>query len=281
MKPSMTEAKSFDANTLIASWEAGIEAFTAMAETLSSDQWYTASPLPGWSVGDIVAHIVGIERDLLGDPLPSLDLDWSQYPHANDLFSRYTELGVITRRDAAPAEVCAELRKSVVQRRERLKSGSVDLAQIVRGPGGWELPLGVSLRMRCFDIWVHTLDIAQAVNAPGPTDNVAAAVAADQMRKGVARNLGKAINASGIRDITINFDITGPGEVFHRGLHVDANGWATWLESSPTAALTLSTTWLNFAALASGRDYAQRALVAVRGDQDLAGFVFERLNVAP
>lgn len=279
---TLAPSDTFDATLLVEAWESGIDAFATVAESLTSTQWLSASPLPCWSMGDIVAHVVGIERDLLGDPLPVLELDWSQYPHANDLFSRYTEMGVITRRGIPSQEVCAELRKSIVQRRECLQGGNLDLAQIVRGPGGWELPLGVSLRMRCFDIWVHTLDICQAINAPGPLGNPAATVAAAQIRKGVARNLGKALAArTATGAVSINFDITGPGVSFHQALHIDESGWASWQPASDLANVDLSTGWLNFAALACGRGYAQRAIVHIAGDAELADVVMANLNMAP
>ena len=98
---------------LVAAWASAVEGFAATAESLTAEQWYAASVLPGWTNGDIVAHVVGIEQDLLGEPLPTIDIDWDTKPHARDLFSRYTEIAVEARRGEEPGEVCAELRKAI------------------------------------------------------------------------------------------------------------------------------------------------------------------------
>ena len=141
---------------LIAAWQSAIEPFADLAESLTPEQWRADSVLPGWSNADIVAHVVGIERDLLGEPTPSSDLDWDALPHADDLFSRYTELAVAARRGVPQDQICAELRKTIAAagngsrtirrpRRHRARTGRLGAR-------------GVVIRMRCFDIW-HDQDL--------------------------------------------------------------------------------------------------------------------------
>jgi hypothetical protein len=61
-----------DHASLIEAWESAIEPFADLAESLTEEQWHAASGLPGWTNADVVAHVIGIERDLLGDPTPRL-----------------------------------------------------------------------------------------------------------------------------------------------------------------------------------------------------------------
>ena len=129
-----------DHATLVDAWESAIEGFTDLAETLTDERWLAPGGLPGWTNADVVAHVIGIERDLLGDDPPNLDIDWELLPHADDLFSRYTELPVAARRGVDRAEVLAELRKTIPARRAQLAADAGDLGEIVGGPGGWQLP---------------------------------------------------------------------------------------------------------------------------------------------
>ena len=48
---------------------------------LSEDEWRSPTPLPGWSVHNVVAHIVGTESMLHGLSTPDADIDVSELEH--------------------------------------------------------------------------------------------------------------------------------------------------------------------------------------------------------
>ena len=282
---------------LIAAWQSAIEPFADLAESLTPEQWRADSVLPGWSNADIVAHVVGIERDLLGEPTPSSDLDWDALPHADDLFSRYTELAVAARRGVPQDQICAELRKTIAARREWLADDQGGLGDIVRGPGGWELPRGVVIRMRCFDIWVHDQDLRAAIDRPGDLGTDAAWVAAGQMLRGLGRTWARDAKAPvGAR---AELFVTGPGVEFAAAVVVDADGRgrlteplaasanaATGEAASPrdteapgTADVTLRMSWPSYAQLSTGRELVEP--VEPAGDPELAERLLTHFNVAP
>lgn len=264
---------------LIKAWLSAIEPFADLAESLTDDQWRAPSVLPGWTNADIVAHVVGIERDLLGDPVPSSDLDWDALPHADDLFSRYTELAVAARRGTPQAEVTAELRKTIAERRQDLAVQPGALGDIVRGPGGWELPRGIALRMRCFDIWVHDQDIRAGIGSPGDLGTDAAWVAADRMLYGLCRNWARGTGAA--PGDTAAFIVTGPGVDFSVAVAIDdrGRGVLTGVPDDPT--VTVTTSWPDFTALACGRDYPERAAAQLGGDHDLGQALLASFTIAP
>lgn len=265
---------------LVSAWLSAIEPFAGLAERLTYEQWREPSILPGWTHADIVAHVVGIERDLLGEPLPPVTPDWDALPHADDLFSRYTELAVEGRRGMSQREVCAELRKTIAARREALVKEPGALGDIVRGPGGWELPRGVVMRMRCFDIWVHDQDIRAGIAEVGDLDTDAAWVAAERMLAGLGRTWARDVGAlAGVRG---RVTVTGPGVEFGVVVVTDGagRGRISADDESPVAvAVTMS--WPTFAALSSGRSTADVDSVQIVGDDDLGARLISHFNVAP
>ena len=46
---------------------------TPLCETLNGEQWRADTDCPGWTVKDLLSHLVGIERWLLGHPLVDHD----------------------------------------------------------------------------------------------------------------------------------------------------------------------------------------------------------------
>lgn len=266
---------------LVAAWASAVEGFAATAESLTAEQWYAASVLPGWTNGDIVAHVVGIEQDLLGEPLPTIDIDWDTKPHARDLFSRYTEIAVEARRGEEPGEVCAELRKAISARRAQLATEPHDLGQVVRGPGGWELPRGVVVRMRCFDIWVHEQDLRMATGEPGDLGTAAAWTAASQMVKGLGRTWAKAVGAPADRSAIV--DVTGPGVVFRVQVATGEDGRARAIEADPAARsdVIVTMSWPTFAALSTGRPAPEQPGIDIDGERGLGELLVTSLNIAP
>ena len=266
---------------LVAAWASAIEPFADLAESLTEEQWLAPSILPGWTNADIVAHVVGIERDLLGQAEPYRELAWEQLPHADDLFSRYTELAVASRRGVPQHEVCAELRAAIAARRAFLDKQSPDLGEIVSGPGGWELPRGVVMRMRCFDIWVHEQDIRASIGEPGGLDSDAAWVAAGQMLKGLGRVWAREVGAQPGQSAEVI--VTGPGVSFHAGLLLDGDGRGRVVGAGevPTPTTSITLTWPHFTAAACGRVTAQGQSAAINGDVALGQQLIASLNIAP
>ncbi|MDQ1248591.1 MAG: hypothetical protein QG597_2964 [Actinomycetota bacterium] len=277
--PAISQLSDATYPRLIDAWISAVEPFADLAESLTPQQWSAPSILPGWTNADVVAHVVGIERDLLGDTTPSPELDWAELPHAQDLFSRYTELAVAIRRGEAQAEVCAELRKTIAARREALAKEPGALGDIVRGPGGWELPRGVVIRMRCFDIWVHGQDLRAGIGQPGDLDTDAAWVAADQMIRGLGRTWARDVQAP--VGATATVAVTGPGVQFEVTVLVDENGRGTVVATPDAPTVRLTMTWPTFASLSTGRAHPANAAPTIEGDDDLARRLIADFNVAP
>ncbi|GGL30014.1 maleylpyruvate isomerase family mycothiol-dependent enzyme [Nocardia jinanensis] len=78
-------------------------ALIADLEGLTGDQWATPSLCPGWTVHDVLAHIVATAKT-------SVPVFLWQFARARFDFDRFTETGVARERAATPAETLDRLR---------------------------------------------------------------------------------------------------------------------------------------------------------------------------
>ncbi len=271
-----------DIPTLVRVWGEAIGAFADVAAELSVDQWVAQTPCPGWSVADVVAHIIGLERELHGDPVPDHQPDWSTLPHVSGPIGQYIEVAVDLRRGRSRTALLAELRETIALRRADLAQVSTDPTELVAGPGGIEVPRSALLSRRILDIWTHEQDIRVAVGIPGGLDCDAAWVTADRLARELPRVWGKVVGApEGSRFF---IDVTGPGVQFAQTILVGAHGraavtgngedgeWGSPSGQPVSADVTLRCSFPAYVALAAGREgidafVANGDLVIEGGDQ--------------
>lgn len=262
---------------LIDAWTQSVESVQELVAPLAEMDWSRATECPGWSVRDVVSHIIGVELGLLGDPRPIHSLP-RDLRHVVDENSRYNEVPVDVRRCHTAPEMTAELEYMLIRRQRALRNLSDDPDQEVLGLMGRQMRLGSLLRVRAFDVWVHEQDVRRALGVPGNLDSPGAYVARDSM---VAALPDVVLRAETPVRTAVTIDVHGPIE-FMRTVQVDGDGRASVGEQVPLApAVTLSTDWETYARLAAGRIRADRADVKVDGDAALAATLLARFSVTP
>lgn len=261
-------------NPLVGSWQDAADSFKDCVRQLPDEAFSQPSGLPNWTIGDIVAHVVALEAELAGWPMPQHEPDWDALPHADDLFSRYTEVGVDYRRGRTPEELRKELDEVLATRSQQLADGPQDPDGVVAAIGGVERTFDEMLRMRTFDIFLHELDIRDALDMPPPELGQAAGTTVDVMAGALGYVWVKKAGAQ-------------PGDVLHfvvpdwqdRWIGVGEDGRGREIEpGEPTVSITADV--LPYIRLASGRD-PDMGTVAVEGDMNLGSAVLANLNVAP
>lgn len=135
---------------------------------LSPAQWAMPTDLPGWSVQDNLAHVVGVEALLSGEPYPSAHVLPESLPHVKHKWARYMEVMVDVRRSLPGDAVLAEFRDVTSRRLSQLRALSDDdLDDEVSSEIGTPVKLGYMLGRRAFDSWAHEQDIRRALGLPG------------------------------------------------------------------------------------------------------------------
>ena len=281
MAAPLSEDATFD--ELFAAWQAASADFIDLVTPLSQAEWDAPTALPGWSVGDIVAHVGWIEGMLIGEVDPPHEPDWSALPHAVTDFGKITEVPVDLRRSWTREAVLIELADRVARRTAELESGPRDATLEVMGPLG-PAPLGRVLRMRTLDTWVHEQDIRDALGRPGHLDTLGAQATASQLLPGLGKVWAKLAGA--LPGQVLDVRITGPGVEGGAIVAVGDDGRARMvgddlLDQAGAATVTLAMSWPAYLALSCGRGEPQpwRDQVVISGDEELAGRVLDHFRV--
>lgn len=281
MAAPLPDDASFD--ELVAAWQSASDDFIALVTPLSQEEWDAATALPGWSVGDIVAHVSWIEGMLIGEFDPPHDPDWESLPHAVTDFGKITEVPVDLRRSWTREAVLVELADRIARRAAALQAGPHDVSLEVMGPLG-AAPLGRVLRMRTLDTWVHEQDIRDALGRPGHLDTLGAQATASQLLPGLGKVWAKLAGAQPGQVLEVR--VTGPGIDASALVAVGDDGRARMVEEdlldqAGAATVTLSMSWPAYLALSCGRGEPTpwREQVHVSGDTALAERTLENFRV--
>jgi uncharacterized protein (TIGR03083 family) len=260
-----------------------MEAISELVTPLAEGEWNRATECPGWSVRDVVSHIIGLECELLGDPRPIHTLPRDIY-HVRDETSRHMEVQVDVRRHHTGPEMTSEFEYTLIRRSRQLRNEKRDPEDEVSSVlpfGPRKLTLEQLLMMRAFDVWVHEQDLRRTLNTPGNLDSAGAHVTRDvlltRLPKVVAKDAGAPPNTA------VVFDVNGPME-FMRTVRVDADGKAS-VDGSPSLGpeATLSLDWETYVRLATGRVRADAVSdrVKTEGSTELVTAILTHFSTTP
>ncbi|MFI7499323.1 maleylpyruvate isomerase family mycothiol-dependent enzyme [Streptomyces sp. NPDC049687] len=231
-------------------WTHSIEAISELVQPLVEGEWNWRTPCPGWSVRDVVSHVIGLDSEMYGDPRPIHSLPRDLFHVTTDL-QRYMEMQVDVRRHHTAPEMTSELELMIIRRNRQLRNESRQPQTTVRGPLGTELTLEESMRNHAFNVWVHEQDLRAALGRPGNLDSPGAHIARDVLLAELPSVVAERADAP--RSSAVVIDVNGPIE-FLRTIRVDIQGRGT-LETVPALgpAASFSLDWETYVRLACGR----------------------------
>lgn len=249
---------------LFASWND----INRLLSGMSDAEWTVATALPGWSVCDVVAHIIGTESMLQGVSTPESDIDVTTLDHVRNPIGEMNECWIRHLAGDSAAAMLDRYRRITAERRDVLSAMSDEEwnAQTVTpaGPDSY----GRFMRIRVFDCWMHEHDIRAAIGRPAPDTELrdaAAEQALDEMTASMGFVVGKRGRApEGSR---VEIELTGP---LHRVIRVAVDGRAAVVDdfggADPTTVIRLD--GLRFTALCGGRS-ADTAGIEIEGDVEV------------
>ncbi|HEV3132729.1 MAG TPA: maleylpyruvate isomerase family mycothiol-dependent enzyme [Acidimicrobiales bacterium] len=211
-------------------------AISALCSTLSDDQWDVPTCLPGWTVRDVLSHVIGTESMLLGEPVPSVDV--SHLRHMQNPIAEANEVWVESMR-AIGGRQMLERFDDVTGRRlaalDAMSQAEFDAPSWT--PAGRDETYGRFMRIRHYDCFMHEHDIRFAVSAPPRAEVGDLRVALDEVSTGLGYIVGrKAGMADGSR---VRIDVTG---ALPATLLVEVDGRAVVVEAfdePPTVSIEL------------------------------------------
>lgn len=224
-----------------------------LLSTVDGDAWITPTALPGWTVRDVVSHIVGTESMLSGLKPPQTAIDVHGLAHVRNEIGALNERWVEGLRAHTGAQVLAMFREITSSRLEVLgdmTQADFDAAALTpAGPGTY----GRFMRIRLFDCWIHEHDIRDALDAPaGDEGGSRGELAFAEIAGALAFIVGKLGGApEGAR---VTFELSGP---LARTIHVEVDGRAAVVPAlSGPATSTIGMDSRLFTRLATGRTKA-------------------------
>jgi uncharacterized protein (TIGR03083 family) len=252
----------------------------ALLDGLEEADWQAPSPLPGWDVKALVAHVIGTESFLAGVAAPQPDIDVSALEHVRNDIGVMNECWVRHLGSEAGADVLARFRDITTDRRKALTSMSVeDWDAVTPTPVGPE-SYGRFMRVRVFDCWMHEQDIREALSRP-PSDDALRGPAPELSLDEIASMMGYVVGkrAKAPDGSRILLELTGP---VARDIRVSVDGRAQLVDDfggqEPTATIRLD--GLQFTRLSGGRPMcpARDQGIELGGDKNVATQVVENLN---
>jgi uncharacterized protein (TIGR03083 family) len=250
---------------MIDAFEHTLNATIELAENLSSAEWGLPTECPGWTVQDIVSHLVGVERLLMGEPEPEHELpDGLDYLRHET--GRRLEVPVDVRRSKIGPDILAELREIAPERVAQLRAlaASGDDPEMVTSLWG-PRPLSRLMPTRVFDTWAHEQDIRRAVNRPGNLDSPAAEVTRDFL----VRVLPHVVDRAELPAYSsVQFDVSGAQQIHE-------------LVGDGVPMVEIKTDWETFVRLTCGRVDPGLAKVDSSGNPGHVYRVLAALAVTP
>ncbi|CAM4240488.1 maleylpyruvate isomerase family mycothiol-dependent enzyme [Nocardia ninae] len=248
------------------------DAIAALVTDLDETQWRTPTSLPGWSVFDVVAHVVGTESWLLGERPPPHDpttvkTDVRTLPHIRNETGVLNEIWVDRLRPLSGSRLLAEFREVADRRRKALAAmGEQEWQAQTQSPIG-QVSYGRFMRVRLFDCWMHELDIADALGVRVDEGGRRGEPAFTEFLGSVPRVVVKKGGApEGSR---ITFTLTGS---LARTLHIQVAGRAGYVDAfDEPATVEIALPSEVFVRLGGGRTSADEHLdaITVTGDTEL------------
>ncbi len=256
---------------LFASWDA----IDGVVDALPDAEWNRSTSLPGWTVHDVVAHVIGTESMLQGAGTPEADIDVSTLKHVRNDIGVLNERWVRKLRDVSHAGLRERFRTTTARRREALTAmGEDQWHELTATPAGPD-SYGRFMRVRTFDCFMHEHDVRDAVgDADGDFTRADARLALDEMAASMGFVVGKLGGApTGSR---VRLELTGP---LSRTINVAVDERAKVVDEfdeEPTATIALD--GLLFTRLAGGRTSVDHDAISYGGDEAVGRRIVEHLN---
>jgi uncharacterized protein (TIGR03083 family) len=188
--------------------------------TLGTEQWAQPSSLPGWSIHDVLAHLVGTESGLCGMLAPTVEISGRDYLH--NPIAEANELWVEFLRSFSDEQLLDRFEEVTNQRLAALDA--MDQAAFDAPswtPVGRDESYGRFMRIRHFDCYMHEHDMRLALGGPPRNDPADLASCLDEATTGLGYIVGR--RAALPDGSKVRIELTGPAS---RTLLVSVDGRA-------------------------------------------------------
>jgi uncharacterized protein (TIGR03083 family) len=249
----------------------------ALLNSMSEGDLERPTPCPGWSVRDVVSHLIGFELMLAGVPAPELPGEVPEYVR-NDI-GKINEAFVYERRDRSKSEMLEEFRE--VTRATLLRLEGLDQAawELVGWSPEGQAPYHRFMETRILDSWIHLQDLRDALALPEDDHGIGEEIVINRFEAALPYVIGKKAQAPEGSRVRVNLE----GR-FGRSIEIEIqDGRARAAEGPGEPNLEISTPvalfWRRAAGRISGEAFLQATETNVQGDRHLAQRIADALAI--
>jgi uncharacterized protein (TIGR03083 family) len=233
---------------------------------------------PGWTVRDILSHLLGFEMMLHGAPVPPHEEPWPAY--VRNPIGEINEAFVAAHRGEPGSEVLAEFRDVTVRSLLALRNlDDDDWEKVGWSPEG-ERPYHRFQETRVLDSWIHLQDVRDALLEPADDHGIGEEIVVNRFEAALPFVVGKRMSAP--EGVTLRLNLSGRlARTIMVAVH-DGRAQATQTnEEVPTLEVTtrVALFWRRAAGRISARAFLEASATDVRGDRALAQAFAEGLSV--
>ena len=248
----------------------------ALGHELGDDDWDRPTDLPGWTVKDNLAHVIGTERMMQGDATP--DVTPAETAHLRNPIGEMNEQWVESYRALRGPEVLADFERRAAERLAEYRAMTDEqLDEVGPTPVGMA-PFREFIAVRVMDSWAHEQDMRRAVGRPGDLVGPAAELSVGRVNRTMPLVVGK--RAAAPDGSCVVFAVQGPAGGTVPVVVAGRASIAETVPDDPTVTLTMDVE--TYAAVAFGRWDADAALsdgrITIGGDEDLGRAVVRAMN---
>jgi uncharacterized protein (TIGR03083 family) len=243
------------------------------------DEAYDAStPCPGWTVRDVLSHLLGFEDMLRGGPVPEFKSVWPHY--VKNPIGEINEAFVQAHREEPGKFVLDQFRETAGKSLDALRALSVEQWEKVGWSPEGDRPYHRFQETRVVDSWIHLQDIRDALLQPEDDHGPGEEIVVNRFEAGLPYVIGKRMKASEGMVFQINLS----GRLARMVAIEVINGRATPLTQVDRPADVEITTpvalfWRRAAGRISADAFLRASATLVRGDLDLAKSFAEALVI--
>ncbi len=233
---------------------------------------------PGWSVRDVISHLLGFEVMLHGAPVPTYEGPWPEYVH--NPIGELNEAFVQVRRGDRGREVLDQFRDASTRSLAALRSLSDDEWEKVGWSPEGERPYHRFQETRVLDSWIHLQDIRDALLQPEDDHGAGEQIVVNRFEAALPYIVGRKMHSPDGTVVQVNLS----GRLGRTVLLEVSGGRAQPLDST-TAPPTLEITtpvplfWRRAAGRISAEAFLAASATRVRGNLELARAFSDALNI--
>lgn len=233
---------------------------------------------PGWSVRDVLSHLLGFEMMVQGAPVPHFEGPWPDY--VRNPIGEINEAFVAVHRDEPGLVVLDQFREVGVRSLAALRALDDDAWDKVGWSPEGERPYHRFQETRVLDSWIHLQDIRDALLMPSDDHGVGEEIVINRFEGALPFVLGKKMKAPEATVIQVN--LSGRlARTIVLGVHDGRALAEAASDVVPTVEITtpVAIFWRRMAGRISAEAFLTASASDVRGDRALARNFADALSI--